>query len=317
MPAPEPIVDAAGAAALAADARVAGRSAIDLEFLWERTDRPQPCLVSVAVGDRVELVDPIEGAPLEPIGELVADPDVTVVMHAPSADLILLVSALGIRPTAILDTQLLAGFVGLGSGQSLGSLVERALGVRLAKSESYTDWSRRPLSPEQLSYAADDVRYLLPLVDELQARMRRLGREQWAVDEHVRRYGPQARFVPDPDEAWRRVKGHGRLSPADRAVLRSLAAWREREASRRDRPAAWVVPDRTLLVLARRRGATRAAIQGEPSSRSWTGTSSGGRPAKWRRPSRTSSPVPRRFAGMSCPAPWAVSATSPSATPTR
>jgi ribonuclease D len=263
MPAPEPIRDAAGAAALAADARAAGRTAIDLEFLWERTYRPQPCLVSLAVGDRVELIDPIEGAPLDPVGDLVADPGVTVVMHAPSADLILLVSALGIRPTAILDTQLLAGFVGLGSGQSLGSLVERALGVRLAKSESYTDWLRRPLSREQLSYAADDVRYLLPLADELLARMRRLGREQWAVDEHVRRYGPQARFVPDPDEAWRRVKGHGRLSPSDRAVLRALAAWREREASRRDRPAAWVVPDRTLLELARRRGATRAAIQGE------------------------------------------------------
>ena len=154
-------------------------------------------------------------------------------MHAPSADLILLVSALGIRPTAIVDTQLLAGFVGLGSGQSLGSLVERALGVRLAKTESYTDWARRPLSQEQLTYAADDVRYLLQLADELQARVQRLGREQWAADEHARRYGPGARFVPDPDEAWRRVKGHGRLSPTDRAVLRSLAAWREREAAER------------------------------------------------------------------------------------
>jgi ribonuclease D len=263
MPVLEPIRDAGAAEALASSARAAGRAAIDLEFLWERTYRPQPCLVSVAVEDRVDLLDPIEGAPLRPVGEIVADPAVTVVMHAPSADLILLVSALGIRPTAILDTQLLAGFVGLGSGQSLGSLVERALGVRLSKSESYTDWSRRPLSREQLSYAADDVRYLLALADELQARVRRLGREQWAADEHERRFGPHARFVPDPDEAWRRVKGHGRLSPADRAVLRALAAWREREAARRDRPAAWVVPDRTLLELARRRGSTRAAIQGE------------------------------------------------------
>ncbi|MDX6647561.1 MAG: ribonuclease [Miltoncostaeaceae bacterium] len=263
MSAPEPITDAAGAAALAADARAAGRAAIDFEFLWERTYRPQPCLVSVAVDGRVELLDPIEGAPLGPVGEMVADPSVTVIMHAPSADLILLVSALGIRPTAIVDTQLLAGFVGLGSGQSLGSLVERALGVRLAKTESYTDWARRPLSQEQLTYAADDVRYLLQLADELQARVQRLGREQWAADEHARRYGPGARFVPDPDEAWRRVKGHGRLSPTDRAVLRSLAAWREREAARRDRPAAWVVPDRTLLELARRRATSRAGIQGE------------------------------------------------------
>jgi len=261
--APEPIRDPVAAAALAADARAAGRVAVDFEFLWERTYRPQPCLVSIAVGDRVELLDPIEGAPLEPVGEMAADPAVTVVMHAPAADLILLVSALGIRPTSIIDTQLLAGFVGLGSGQSLGSLVERGLGVRLSKTESYTDWSRRPLSRQQLDYAADDVRYLLPLVDELQARVRRLGREQWAADEHARRYGPDARFVPDPDEAWRRVKGHGRLSPADRGVLRSLAAWREREAARRDRPAAWVVPDRTLLELARRRATSRAAIQGE------------------------------------------------------
>src|SRR5262245_17908175 len=122
---PEPIRDEAGARALADEARAAGRIALDLEFLWERTYAPIPCLAQVAIGDEVFLLDPIEGGPLAPLAEVVADPDVQVVVHAPSADLTLLVLHGAPPPTALLDVQLVAGFVGLGAGQSLGALVER------------------------------------------------------------------------------------------------------------------------------------------------------------------------------------------------
>jgi ribonuclease D len=261
--APEPIRDAAGVERIAGAAREAGRLALDFEFLWERTYRPLPCLAQVAVGEDLALVDPIEGAALEPLAELVAEPEVTVVMHAPPADLTLLALAFGTRPRAIVDTQLAAGFVGLGASQSLGTLVERVLRVRLSKSESYTDWSRRPLSAAQLRYAADDVRYLLPLADELARRAGARGRAQWVAEEHARRYGPESSWVTDPDAAWRRVKGQGRLTPVERAVLRRLAAWRERQAMRRDRPVGWTMPDRTLVELARRRPADEAALRAE------------------------------------------------------
>jgi len=263
MPPPNTIRDAAGVAAVADEARAEGRAAIDLEFLWERTYAPVACLAQVATPRGIHLIDPIDGAPLGPVAELVADPGVAVVMHAPSADLTLLGMAFGVRPATLHDVQITAGFVGLGAGQGLGALLERVLGVRLDKGERYTDWSRRPLSDAQLDYAAADVRHLLELHDELTRRAEALGRLDWVAEEHERRYGPEARIVPDPETAWRRVKGHGRLSARDRAVLASLAAWREEEARRRDKPASWVVPDRTLVEIARRRPADRRALENE------------------------------------------------------
>src|SRR5262249_1189944 len=202
--APAPIAGTDGVVEVAAEGRAAGRVALDLEFLWERTYRPQACLAQVAVGDAVHLVDPLAGASLEPLAGLVADPDVTVGMHAPSAGLILLALSYGVRPCGLVDTQLAAGFVGLGAGQSLGTLLERALGVHLRKSESYTDWSRRPLTPAQLAYAVDDVRHLLPLADELDRRAEALGRTDWVAAEHRPRYGLDAPLTPQPDEAGRR-----------------------------------------------------------------------------------------------------------------
>ena len=263
MPAPTPIRDAAGVAAVVDEARAHGRAAIDLEFMWERTYAPVACLAQVATPAAVHLVDPIDGAPLLPVAELVADPAVEVVMHAPSADLTLLGMAYGLRPARLRDVQITAGFVGLGAGQGLGTLLERVLGVRLDKGERYTDWTRRPLSAAQLEYAGGDVAHLLELHDELWRRAEALGRSEWVAEEHERRYGAEARLVPDPALAWRRVKGQGRLSGRDRAVLASLAAWREEEARRRDKPASWVVPDRTLVEIARRRPADRRALEAE------------------------------------------------------
>lgn len=263
MPPPVPITDAAGVATVVAEARAAGRAAIDLEFLWERTYAPIACLAQVATPEGVHMVDPIGGAPLGPIAGLVSDPEVEVVMHAPSADLTLLGLAFGTRPHSFLDVQVVAGFVGLGAGQGLATLLERVLGVHLDKGERYTDWSRRPLSAAQLEYAAGDVAHLLRLADDLMDRARALERRDWVMEEHERRYGPAARLVPDPDLAWRRVKGGGRLNGRDRAVLASIAAWREREAARRDKPSSWIIPDRTLVEMAHRRPADRRALEGE------------------------------------------------------
>lgn len=249
--------------ALAGRVRDSGRMALDVEFLWERTYAPIPCLAQVAVDDEVALVDPIAGGPLDDIAALLADPGIEVVMHAPSADLTLFALAFDVRPAALLDSQLMAGFVGMGAGQSLGTLLDRVLDVQVAKTEGYSDWSRRPLTRAQLEYAASDVRHLFALVDELMRRTDARGRVTWVIEEHERRYGPGARVAPDPLEAWRKVKGQGRLRPAERAVLRRAAAWREAEARRRDRPVGWLLPDRTLLEVARRRPARPSALLAE------------------------------------------------------
>lgn len=247
------ITDATGVEHLVDAVRQSGCFALDLEFMWERTYAPQACLAQVSVDGDVFLVDPIEGAPLEPLAELVGDPAITTLVHAPSADFTLLALRYGTRPSAVRDVQLCAGFAGLGAGQSLAALLERVLKVRLDKSEGFTDWARRPLRATQLTYAAEDVRHLKALASELDRRIASRGRTEWVVDEHERRYGALAEWVTDPDEAWRRVKGQGKLTARDRAVLIEIAAWREREAARRDQPVGWIVPDRSMIELARRR----------------------------------------------------------------
>src|SRR5688572_14497348 len=118
MPQPTDLIsDAAGVAEVVALARAEGRAALDFEFLWERTYAPLACLAQVATRDAVHLIDPIAGAPLGPLAELVSDPHVIVVMHAPSSDLALLELAHGSRPANLRDVQITAGFVGLGAGQ--------------------------------------------------------------------------------------------------------------------------------------------------------------------------------------------------------
>jgi hypothetical protein len=126
---------------LAERVRAAGRMALDVEFLWERTYAPIPCLAQVATADEIALVDPIEGGALDDVAALLADPDVEVVMHAPSADLTLFALGFGVRPANLLDSQLIAGFVGMGAGQSLGALLGRVIDVKVAKTEGY---SRQP-----------------------------------------------------------------------------------------------------------------------------------------------------------------------------
>ena len=247
--------------ALADEARAQGRVALDTEFMWERTYAPELCLLQVATTSRVVLLDPLEGAPIGPIAELVSDPAVQLIMHAPSADLLLFALRADARPTNVFDTQLVAGFVGLGISTAYDRLVEAVLRVRLEHSATFTDWKRRPLSDIQVAYAADDVRHLGALADELTARLDRLGRTSWAADELARRYGDPGALTPDPERAFQRVGRRGRLSGRQLSVLRELAAWREREARRRDTPTGWLLKDPSLVELARAQPTDAAALR--------------------------------------------------------
>ena len=257
----EQITDAAGVESLLADARSAGRCALDTEFVWERTYAPVLCLVQIATPERLAVIDPLLGAPLEPVARLIADGSVRKAMHAPSGDLTGFALHFGTSAAAVFDAQLAAGFAGHGGSLSLERMLDHSIGVRLKHAEGFSDWSKRPLTDLQLAYAADDVRHLLAAMDALERRLTELGRDRWANEEMERRYGPGAQLVQDPQQAWRRVGGRGKLRGEQLAALVTVAAWRETEARRRDIPTGWLVRDPTLIELARRRPATAAEAQ--------------------------------------------------------
>ena len=236
---------------IVAAARDHGVLALDTEFMREKTYRSRLCLTQVAVRDSIWLVDPMEGADMAPIAELVGDPDVEVLLHAGKQDLEIFYEAYGTIPRRIFDVQLAAAFAGYGASLPYGRLVEATTGVSLTKGESYTDWCRRPLTPSQLKYAADDVRYLEEVAAKVKADLARLERSSW-VDEEMLAFEEEDAYRSEPTEMWRRVSGRGTLKPKQMTVLREVAAWREEQAARRDIPRGWVIKDATLVELARR-----------------------------------------------------------------
>ncbi|MBC7644656.1 MAG: ribonuclease D, partial [Thermoleophilia bacterium] len=190
---------------LADRARAHQRIGIDTEFLWERTYSPLICLVQLNVAGELAIVDPLEDIDISPIADLVSDPAVEVVMHAPHADLVAFVQRLGSTPTNIFDTQVAAGFAGMSAGLSYERLAQESIGAKVQPSESFSDWSRRPLSEKQLRYAAEDVEHLFDMADEIRRRLEKFGRTEWAEEELARRFADMSRIVTPPEEQWRRV----------------------------------------------------------------------------------------------------------------
>ena len=256
----EHLRDPADVEAFAAEARSEGRLALDTEFVWERTYSPVPCLLQLATANRLAVLDPLEDVDVGPIAQLVGDPAVQLVMHAPAGDLLLFATRYGVRATSVFDTQLAAGFVGHGISMAYDRLVERVAGVTLTHNETFSDWSRRPLTDAQIQYAADDVRYLFAVADALVAKLDEMGRRSWAEDEITRRYGPEATIEPDPQRAYLKVARRGRLSGRQLASLRAVAAWREEEARTRDLPPGWVLKDPSVVEVARRSPQDAAAL---------------------------------------------------------
>ena len=246
------ITTAEDLAALVEELSSAPRYALDTEFHRERTYWPRLALVQVAWEpgpDRpvaIALVDPLAVDP-EPLAKVLAGPAV-MVAHAASQDLEVLARACQLLPSTLFDTQVAAGFLGYGSA-SLASLVDRFLHVRLAKGDRLTDWSRRPLSASQLSYAASDVAHLLALADVISELLASRGRLVWAEEECS---ALLARPVgaTDPDEAWWKLRDNRQLQGTARSVAQEVAAWRERKARQHDVQPRMVLPDLALLSIA-------------------------------------------------------------------
>jgi ribonuclease D len=263
-------------------ARAAGRIALDTEFMGEGRYRTLLCLIQLAVsdtpagtshdgghpeghtqrahgkqagdsgGEQIEIIDPLTGGfSTEPLASVLADPGIELVVHAGRQDIALLRRALGCEVRNVFDTQVAAGFLGLGAQCSYDTLLAELLGVRVSKSASFTRWDARPLSPEQLEYARDDVLHLTALALELQRRLEVAGRLRWAREEceFLERVSDER----DLDTIFERLPRVRSMNAASQGVARELVAWRERTAAERDRPVQSVLGDAALVEIAKRK----------------------------------------------------------------
>jgi ribonuclease D len=245
-------------------ARESGAIAVDTEFVSERRYQPLLCLVQTAVegpdGLHISLFDPLdEGLDPAPLAEVLADPAVEVVMHAGRQDVALLKRTWRTEVTSVFDTQVAAGFAGYGNQTGYADLVRSLLGVRPKRSEGFTRWDDRPLSPEQLEYARADVEHLLEAARELKRRLAAGGRLEWAREECRRLEA--ASDERGPDQAYEALPRLGRLNGQQRAVAYELARWRDEAARAADRPPASFMPDHVLVETARKMPASREELK--------------------------------------------------------
>lgn len=256
---PELITTDDALADLIAHLRASGRFAFDTEFVSESTFEPILCLIQVATRDRLAAVDPLAFEDVRIFWDVVNDPAIEVVMHAAGEDLRIGKLQSGYLPARVVDVQLAAALVGYGYPLSLGNLVREVVGQSVAGGETRTDWRRRPLSPAQLRYALDDVRYLLDAADLLNARLDAMNRRAWVESEYqVLLESIRAR---DDDDRWRRLPGLHGLNRRGLEVARRLSLWRRDDARRANRPIRHVLKDDLLVAIAKRMPATIADLK--------------------------------------------------------
>ena len=226
--------------------------AIDTEFVRERTYYHKLGLIQVSDGTQCAAIDPIHISNLEPFLNLVRNQSTVKVFHAARQDLEILHRLCDGLIQPVFDTQIAASVVGWGSQISFAKIVNKVLGKKIDKSETYTDWCRRPLSERQIEYALDDVRLLFPVYENLKKVLKRLNREEWLQGEFIPLEDPDNFKAPNLEKLYMRIKNIRTLAPKNFAIICELAQWREKEAQVRDCLAKNIVRDESLLELARK-----------------------------------------------------------------
>lgn len=245
--------------ALVEHLRQAGRFAFDTEFVSEQTFDPVLCLVQVATDTKSALIDAMALRDLTSFWDVVNDPTIEVVMHAPGEDLRICHLHTGALPEWVFDVQTAAGLAGFSYPLSLGNLAGQTLGVTLMQGETRTDWRKRPLTPAQLRYAFDDVKYLLPMADWLRKRLTEMGRAHW-IEEEMRDYLGQLQARQEEDR-WRRLPSLHQLSRRGLEIARRLSEWREADAARSNRPLRSLLKDDLLVAIAKRQPRGRKDLE--------------------------------------------------------
>ena len=244
------------------------RIGIDTEFMRERTYFAKLCLVQVSTPTEVYCADPVgtgkTGRPNKRFWDFILQPE--WVLHSGRQDLEVIYQAAGKLPEAVFDTQIAAALLGYQPQIGYGSLVNELFDVELAKSHTRANWSKRPISAALLEYAAEDVKFLLPAYDALVEKLDVAGRLEWAVQDSSDLLNAKL-YKVDPDDAIHRLKGARNLRGRARTAAAGLAAWREQEAVRRNRPRQWIMRDPLLINMAIRAPDSKeilATIEGMP-----------------------------------------------------
>ncbi len=233
---------------------------LDTEFIREKTYFPKLCLIQVATEDTQACIDPLAIKDLSPFFDWIYREEMVKVFHAAWQDLEIVYQLSDSIPSSIFDTQIAAAVLGLGDQMGYARLVEQLLGVQLDKSQSRTDWSRRPLSQKQLEYAIGDVTYLRDMYPILLQQLEESGRLSW-LQKSFSHLEDATQYEPDPRGCWKRVKGVHLLKPAQLTALRELAAWREEQAIKKDLPRRWLLSDEVLLDIVRMKVADLESFQ--------------------------------------------------------
>ncbi len=223
--------------------------ALDTEFMRTNTYYARLCLVQVATPEIIACIDTIAMPTIEPLLEVIYSPEVLKVIHSARQDLEVFADIRGTPPAPVFDTQIAASLCGYDDQIGYGALVESITGHKLPKLHTRADWEMRPLPPDQLSYAEDDVRYLRDVYQFLAQKLDDLKRTDWLREECAALTDPGL-YRNDPREAFRRLKQGQSLPIAAQMLLRELAAWREQTAQQKNLPRSWVVPDAALVETA-------------------------------------------------------------------
>lgn len=229
--------------------------AIDTEFLREKTYYPKLCLLQMQADKETVIIDPFGVTDLKAIVPLLESPTIMKVFHAGTQDIEILLRETGAMPKPVFDTQLAAALMGHTQQIGYGALVNDVCGVQLKKMDSFTDWSRRPLSSSQIKYAADDVIYLPKMYRRMSKRLSELGRINW-LDDDFAALVDENRYHDDPRERFRRLKRVSQLSRRQLSAAREVAAWREKRARELDIPRKWVVTDEQIVEACKREART-------------------------------------------------------------
>ena len=234
--------------------------ALDTEFERSRTFYVRPALLQLGDGDNTYLVDPLEIGNWSPLIRLFDNPKIPKLLHSASEDLEVIDRLGGGPPENLFDTQIAASLLGLGYSISYRALVQILCDVDLPKSETRSNWLRRPLSDAQLEYARMDVVYLPSIYAHLNTELVARGRAEWMAEECARLV-TRHHQNQDIENAYSRFRCSTKLGPHELGILRALVAWREHEARKRDLPRGFVIRDEVLVAIARRMPNTLAALQ--------------------------------------------------------
>lgn len=233
--------------------------AVDTEFLREKTYRPILCLIQIGTPELSACIDPLALENIDPLLDILYNPRITKVLHAAGQDLEIFYYLRGTLPSPIFDTQLAAPLLGYAEQTGYGTLVAEELGVELEKGFARTDWSRRPLSQQQLAYAADDVIYLAKLYPQIYHKLISAKRLDW-LEEEFAALGDPSRYVKDPAMTWIKVRGIERLNNAGLSIVQALTKWRETTAQTQNIPRNWLLKDDLITDLARQKPKDKNAL---------------------------------------------------------